>query len=167
MSVPIIDPNTLMLVVKLLFQWGPDIIAGLTKLFSAGDGDELDADIAAILGMKAPEELEAEVAAGWLPPEWASRLQWLAILKGGTDIVMGIIEGQAVLLPGSVSDEQMAEARGATAEAEMAYARGKAACEDRDFAAYSTALVELGMQAAIVIKVKGAVCPFLHPQEEN
>jgi len=160
-----IDPNTLMMVVKLLFQWGPGIIDALTKLFGMGDGDELDADIAAILGMKAPEELEAEVAAGWLPPEWASRLQWLATLKGGTDIVMGIIEAQALLIADSVSDAQMAEARGATAEAELAYERGKAACEDQDFAAYGTALVELGMQAAIVLKIKADVCPFMNKED--
>jgi hypothetical protein len=165
MAVPI-DPTTLTLILKLLFQWGPGIIDALTKLFGAGDGDELDADIAAILAMKSTEELEADVAAGWLPPEWASRLKWLATLKGGTDVVMGIIEAQALLIAGSVSDEQMAEARKATAEAELAYERGSDACEAKDFAAYSAALVELGMQAAIVLKVKTAVCPFMNDKED-
>lgn len=164
MSAPI-DPNTLMMVVKLLFQWGPGIIDALTKLFGAGDGDELDADIAAVLTMKSPEELEAEVAAGWLPPEWASRLKWLATLKGGTDVVMGIIEAQALLIPGSVSDEQMADARGATAEAGLAYERGKAACEAKDMAAYGAALVELGIQAGSVLKIKADVCPFMNKED--
>lgn len=164
MSTPI-DPVMLTMILKLLFQWGPGIIDALTKLFGAGDSDELDADIAVILAMKSPEELEAEVAANWLPPEWASRLQWLATLKGGTDIVMGIIEAQALLIPDSVSDEQMAEARAATAEAELAYERGKAACEAKDMAAYSAALVELGMQAAIVLKLKADICPFMAEED--
>ena len=165
MPIPI-DPTMLTMILKLLFQWGPGLIDALTKLFMTSSDDELDADIAAILGMKSPEELEAEVAAGWLPPEWASRLQWLATLKGGTDIVMGIIEAQALLISGSVSDEQMAEARKATAEAELAYERGSDACEAKDVAAYSAALVELGMQAAIVLKIKADVCPFMNDEED-
>ena len=165
MPIPI-DPAMLTMILKLLFQWGPGLIDALTKLFMTSSDDELDADIAAILGMKSPEELEAEVAAGWLSPEWASRLQWLATFKGGTDIVMGIIEAQALLISGSVSDEQMAEARKATAEAELAYERGSDACEAKDVAAYSAALVELGMQAAIVLKIKADVCPFMNDKED-
>ena len=157
------DADTILIIVRLLGPVLPEVWAFLTTLFGGGDSP-LDADIAEILAMKSPEELEAEVEAGVLPEPWATRNKWLATAFGACATVKTICDLQFAN-PSSIPDgvdieKQKAACEAAFADAEAAYGDGKNAIDARDEAGYNGAMLAVGIALTGILKVKSAICPL-------
>lgn len=158
-------------ILPLLAQYLPDLV-GLLKRAFAGSSADTEAAIAAILGMRSPEQIEADVDAGQLPEPWASRRSTANLEKTLGDVAFGLIMAQAVTgtKPDSMTDEEFQQAitaaRAAHTGLTEAHGQCTAAIAALDAQDFETAHARLLSNLTALGTIKIKVCPVIHKEDD-
>jgi hypothetical protein len=146
-------------VLRLVIQHAPDVAKWLARQFEGGGDPE--AAIQRILAMKTPEEIEAEVDAGVLHGEWASRKTGLDIERGAASGLYALICAQKAWKPDSIPADEMAKAVAAHDQAQAAYGEALKAVYGADETTFQTQAAVLDRAVSELSRIKVQYCPFL------